>query len=530
MNDQPSSPELSRRALLRGLGLAGGLTAFGGTLTACSSPTGTGGTGAPGGGTLTLALNRSLVSLDNKLNQFDAAVTVQRAVRQALTRIDENLHPQLVLAEKFEMTAPTTWTVKLRAGVTYSDATPVKVEDVATALQMYQKVNGSFLATFFPEWPKVVPVDDTTFTLQTTRPIVALDYLMANILITPSAANKAEELQGGVGTGPYVVTTANRGTGEYTLKKNPKYWGTAGHVDTIEVKFMPEEASRVTALRSGQVDVIDSISPDAVKQLSGLPDIKVETVEGTRLSQLFYNFRKPKSHPLANPQVRQALSYAIDGQALINNILGGVVTAAEGPVPLTLSGAVKTGAYVHDPAKARQMLDSLGVRNLAVKIIWESGEFANDASVMEAVAQMLGDVGVKATLQQFEPGGDILKWRQGRAGDWDILGNGYPGTTGLASTMLQGMYAGTAAKEATRDSYHGYVIPEITDGLVKAQAEVDKTAREKLLADTQKAIWDTWPCLWAFVPKAVIARRTRVEGITLTPANNYDISNVRLGA
>ena len=68
-------------------------------------------------GTLSLALNRSLVSLDNKLNQFDAAVTVQRAVRQALTRIGPGTHPELVLAEPFEHDrSPPQWTVKLREG------------------------------------------------------------------------------------------------------------------------------------------------------------------------------------------------------------------------------------------------------------------------------------------------------------------------------------------------------------------------------------------------------------------------------
>ena len=70
---------------------------------------------------------------------------------------------------------------------------------------------------------------------------------------------------------------------------------------------------------------------------------------------------------------------------------------------------------------------------------------------------------MRATLQQFEPGGDISQWRQGKVGDWDVLGNGFPSPTGLALTIMQGMYAGTAEKEATRDTYHGYIFPEITD-------------------------------------------------------------------
>lgn len=117
-----------RRTVLR-WGALGGASVALGPLSACAGPT-----GAPGPGTLTLGLNRSLVSLDNKLNQFGAAVTVQRAVRQALARIGPDLEPQLVLADRFEMTEPTAWTVRLREGVRYSDGGPVTIEDVATAL------------------------------------------------------------------------------------------------------------------------------------------------------------------------------------------------------------------------------------------------------------------------------------------------------------------------------------------------------------------------------------------------------------
>jgi peptide/nickel transport system substrate-binding protein len=233
-------------------------SALSGLATACATPT-----GLPGSGTLVLALNRSLVSLDNKLNQFDAAVTVQRAVRQGLTRLSPDLKVELVLAESFELTAPTEWTVRLRPEIRYSDGSPVQVDDVAVALQSYQDTSGGFLATFFPEWPRVVKVDDRTFRLQTDVPLPILDYLMANILITPAAANKPEELQSGVGTGPYVVAESDRGAGNYLLAANPNYWGPKPTIEQIQVRFLPSESSRVVSLRSGEVDVIDSISPDS---------------------------------------------------------------------------------------------------------------------------------------------------------------------------------------------------------------------------------------------------------------------------
>lgn len=261
----PQGSEISRRRLLQ-FGAAAGFLLGTGSIAGCAGPT-----GLPGPSTLTLALNRSLVSLDNKLNQFDAAVTVQRAVRQGLTAIGPETKPVLVLAESFTMTKPTQWTVRLREGVRYSDGTPVVIEDIATALKMYQQVQGSFVAGFFPEFPTVVPVDNRTFLMESKNPIPILDSLMSMILISPAAKNKPEELQEGVGSGPYVVTKYNRGAGTYSLKRNENYWGPAPKVDNVEVRFLPEESSRVIALRSGEVDVIDSITPTRANSWRDFP-------------------------------------------------------------------------------------------------------------------------------------------------------------------------------------------------------------------------------------------------------------------
>ncbi|TDD21994.1 ABC transporter substrate-binding protein [Nonomuraea diastatica] len=517
---QSTPPEISRRAFLH-VGAAAGA----GLLTGCAGPT-----GSPAPGSMVLALNRSLVSLDNKLNQFEAAVTVQRGVRQALTRIGPDLTPQPVLAERFELTSPTEWSVRLREGARYSDGSPVTPKDVATALEMYQKVNGSFIASFFPEWPEVVEDDARTFRLRSREPLPVLDYLMANILITPSAANQPQELQAGVGSGPYQVTQSNRGTGVYTLQADPRYWGPKPGVRTVHVRFIQEESSRVVALRSGEIDVIDTISPDSAEQLRGLPDVELTSAVGTRINQLFFNFRKPAGHPLADARVRRALTFAVDGRTLAEDVLQGTVIPAEGVVSEVLAGAVKTGRYVHDPAMAAKLLAEAGVRpgDLNLRIIWETGEFPSDTLLMEGVQQMLERVGVRCTLRQFEPGGGIAKWRQGRAGDWDLLGNGFSVPTGLAYSALQGMYGGTAEKEKTRDTYHGYVQPEVVRLLDRASQEIDAEARMAVVAEVQRAVWETWPCLWAFVPRSILAHRRRVRGLALEPTNSYDLAALRL--
>ncbi len=542
------NPLLSRRSLFRFAGLAGAGALLGPTLVACAGATGTTGTstgaaatgasssagGAAAGGTgiLNIALNRNLVSLDNKLNQFDAAVTVQRAVRQALTAIGDDLKPELVLAESFEATSPTVWTVKLRSDIKYSDGTPVTVEDVEAALKLYFEVPAGYVATQFTEQPTFAKVDDTTFTLTTKVPVVTLDSSMSNILITPAAANKAEELQTGVGTGPFVVASADSGTGTYKLTPNPNYWGTdKAQASEVNVSYNEDESSRVIALETGQIDVIDTITPDSATYLKGKDGIEVIETPGTRLIHLFYNFRLPADHPISNPKVREALSYAVDSETLMSTLMSGQVSSAEGVVPKTLAGFAETGSYAYDPEKAKSMLAAEGVSDLNLVVIWEESEFAGAAQVMEALVTMLGEVGVTLQLTQIPKGGEIAAWRSGeKSGDWHILGNGYGNQTGLALTNLVGMYAGTAEKEAKKESYHGFVFPEITEVIAAAGAESDETKRDALLADAQEKIWAEWPAMWAWTPNNVLAKRTTVGGLNLRAINSYNLSSVTVSS
>ena len=115
--------------------------------------------------------------------------------------------------------------------------------------------------------------------------------------------------------------------------RNDNYWGTPAKLDTVNVGYQEEEGARVIAITSGQTDVIDTITPESATSLKTNSDIDVIETPGTRLIHLFYNFRKPAGSPLANPKVREALTYAIDHESLIKALMNGQVTSAEGVVP-----------------------------------------------------------------------------------------------------------------------------------------------------------------------------------------------------
>jgi peptide/nickel transport system substrate-binding protein len=217
----------------------------------------------------------------------------------------------------------------------------------------------------------------------------------------------------------------------------------------------------------------------------------------------------------------------VDSKTLIDTLMNGQVSNAEGVVPKTLAGFKKTGDYTYDPEKAKSMLAAAGVSGLKLVVIWEESEFAGAAQVMEALVTMLGDVGVTLELTQIPKGGEIAAWRSGdKSGDWHLLGNGYGNQTGLALTNLVGQYAGTAEKEAKKESYHGFVFPEITDLISKAGAESDESKRDDLLGQAQEKIWAQWPAMWAWTPNNVLARSTAVGGLKLRAINSYELSAV----
>jgi peptide/nickel transport system substrate-binding protein len=176
------------------------------------------------------------------------------------------------------------------------------------------------------------------------------------------------------------------------------------------------------------------------------------------------------------------------------------------------------------------MLAAAGASDLKLTFIWEDSEFAGASRVLEAISQMLAAVGVTATLKMIPKGGEINAWRRGEAGDWDVLANGYGNQTGLALTNLQGQYGGTAEKEKTRDTYQGYVFPDIVALLDKAGAEADEAKRNDLLKQAQEKIWALWPAMWAWTPNNVLAKRKRVTTLKLRAINSYDLGSVTVSA
>lgn len=474
---------------------------------------------------ITLITNRGLETIDNKVTTYDAQITFLRLVRQSVVALGDSLEIVPVLASSFAVADETTWSCTLRDDVMFSDGSPVTANDVKVALESYLATEGNSFAGQWPEIPTLNVISDKEFNLVTAQRVTNLDRLMTNVTVVPASTNKAGNVDDAPGSGPYMVESFDKGAQTLVLVPNPN---TVDNLpfSRITARFVSEDSARVNAIKAGEAQIVDSITPDMAVELAGDSNVTILRSPGTRLAHLFYNFRKPKDHPLSKPEVRQALSMAVDGQSIVSSILLDTVTPLTGVVPSTLFGTSVTGNFTFDPEMSKKMLSDAGVSNLKLTMIWEKGEFYSIAQVMEAIASMLGEVGVATELKEFEPGGDLGEWRAGRKGDWDVLGNGYGNQTGDALTPLIGIYGGTAEKEAERKTYHGYVYPEIAELLVAASAEIDSAKQNALMEDAQKKIWETWPSMFAFTQNNILAHRNNVSGIVLRPNNTFDLLKV----
>lgn len=273
------------------------------------------------------------------------------------------------LAESWTPNADLTqWTFTLRQGVTFHDGTPWNADAAIFNLEryadksspnFYQELNaqGGLSIAGIKSFAKV---DDYTITIDTNGPWAYLPSDLATVYFGSPTAIKAEGNQGfaekPVGTGPFVFESLERGQ-RLVMVKNANYWAGPPKVDKVILRPIPDPTARTAALRSGEVNWIEVPPPDDVPALAG-QGFQVLTNSYNHIWPWVFNMREA---PFDNPEVRQALNWAINRQSLVDNILKGTAEPALGYVPKADNAYRPAGdVYGYDPAKAEQMLADAG--------------------------------------------------------------------------------------------------------------------------------------------------------------------------
>ncbi|MBB4906001.1 ABC transporter substrate-binding protein [Actinophytocola algeriensis] len=397
-------------------------------------------------------------------------------------------------AESWEINdTATEFTFTLRDGITFSDGSPITGQDVAASFERTVAAKSPFSANFVDVG---VTATDDTVTFTPAEPDPALPAKLTGVMITPADATEDSYLDKPVTSGPFKVESFTPG-GDLVMVPNDKYWGDKPKLDRLTIRSIPEVAARVTALETGELDVIWGISDDQVTQLNGNSEVKVVSATGSAVITMWMNASTPA---LGKAEVRRALWQAVDFDKKIKALYPESGEPADSVVGPTVFGYAPQEPVAYDPDAAKQALADAGFDfDTTLRFHFSQAQFRQ---WVDSVVSDLAAIGVKAEALEKEQAvytEDLL------ALNWDINIQ-QVGTLGLdASYNLGRLY--TCAAERT-----GYCNPELDTILKRAGTSVDPEERKAAYADATELIWNEAVGMFPMFAKNLFATRASVSG------------------
>ena len=345
-----------------------------------------------------------MVSWDPATSYSNEGIALNNIYEQ-LTRYDSATGEVMPLLAESWTTSDDglTWTFTLREGVTFTTGNPMDAAAAKAALDRTIDLGGG-AAYQWDAVKKIEAPDPTTlvFTLKYATPLdlIASSAYAAYIYDTTAAPGdlaKWFEDQNTAGTGPYVVESYDKGQeNELTLTQNPDYWGgwDGAHYEKAVFKVVPQETTAAQLLTSGEVTFVPRLSPTLFESVQSEPT--VETSE-TSSFQNILAMLNTASGPLADVQLRQAVSKAIDYQGIVDALKGSVVQA-QGVVPEGLLGYTTDVAQTTDAEAASSLLEQAGYGPggdpLELTLTYASGTPELD-TIVALMKSNLAEVGIK---------------------------------------------------------------------------------------------------------------------------------------
>ena len=400
---------MSSKSVLGGIAVAAALAL---TLTGC---VGSNGSSSSKNETLSIGALVDVASFDPSQSDVGHYMQYLQPAYDTLIRLDDQGQLQPMLATSWEYTDPgnTVLELRLREGVEFSDGTPLTADAVIASLKRFQASNGP-RASALASVTDFDAVDDTTVRLTLSTPDPALTHnlaLVAGMITNPAADAGLASMP--AGTGPYVLDTDKTRRGDvYTFTRNGNYYDPeAFPFDEIDVRVLSDGTARLNAVKTGQVDSAFGIpSQLSEAEASGLTAVSAPG----DWQGLFLIDRGGVTNPqLGDVRVRQAINYAIDGDALLDTIAfgqGAPTTQIFYPGTPAYDDALDD-AYPFDSDKARALLAEAGYASGFTLKMPSIDAFLPD--VYPLVKQQLADVGITVEYDPLTPSAGLAPFLSG---------------------------------------------------------------------------------------------------------------------
>ncbi len=450
--------------------------------------------------TLTLGLKGEPTSLDPHFHNVSANNMQALYIFDKLIRQDNRQKLQPGLAVSWTPVSDKIWEFKLRKGVKFHDGSPFTAEDVKFTLERIPNVpnSPSSFTGFVSTIKNIDIVDANTIRFTTEQPSPLLPRQLAAFTIiskkNAEGASTADFNSGkaAIGTGPYSLVKWDRGD-KITYKRNDAYWGEKLPWDEIVVRPITNDGTRVAALKSGDVDLINFVPPADVKHLEKDSKIHLSESPSTRLIYLHLDSDRDDSptvtgnngekikNPLKDPRVRKAISKAINRKAIAARIMDGLAVPASQMVPDGYEGtSTRLMPEAYDPKGAKKLLAKAGYPDgFKIIIHGPNDRYVNDSDIAQAVAQMLTKIGIKTEVSTMPK--SVYFGRASKL-EFSLMLLGWATDTGEQSNCLASLLHTYDAEKGFGSANRGRYSNELLDStLEEALVTVDNDKHNNLI-------------------------------------------------
>jgi peptide/nickel transport system substrate-binding protein len=328
-----------------------------------------------------------------------------------------------------------------------------------------------------------------------------------------------------VGTGPFMFSSYNAGSGNVEVIKNPNYHNKPANLDKIIFRPITDANTRALAIQNGEVDFTIDPPLNEIAYLKTVKDLRINAYETPRV----YIAKMNVNHePFNNLKVRQALTHAIDNAAIAEHVLYGVGSPAIGPYSSNMAWVNKDlKPYGYDPALAKRLLAEAGYadtngdglldkdgKNLELKLITYP-ERPGLPPIAQAMQGFCADIGVtlKVDIMTSSATGAVLA-----TPDWDLY------LMANATTMIPtpAYHLNDAYSTEKNAATSGYSNPEVDRLLIELAGTFEQNRKYELARTIQQIIYDDVAALWIAHYGVGIVMKTSVEGFAFNPtAHDY---------
>ena len=490
---------VSRRTLLNGM--LGGLSAS-------QSVRWSGALAAEERTTLRIGMSAPNTTLDPHLLSNAPNNAVATHIFDALVANDFQSRSRPGLATAWKVLDDTHWEFELRPNVVFSDGSPLTLEDVQVSIERATTIpSAASFRTYTRSVKSITMPSPGKLLIETKAPDPLLPNSLGRIRIISAKFKDAPSSdfnsgKAAIGTGAYAFKEYVPGS-RIVLMPNPTHWGPKPPWSEVTLRLVTDPGGRLASLLSSDLDIIEQAPYEGLEKIK--KDARLQVIRGVSSRVVYLTLDadheqtqyitgadgKPlPKNPLKDLRVRQALSMAINRQAIVERVMEGNAVAASQFLPPGGAGTspnVKPIAY--DPAKAKALLAEAGYPNgFRLTIHGPNDRIVNDAKIVQVLAQMFTRIGIETKVE-------VMPWAvystKGNAHEFAVSLGSWGVNTGETSNPLLALTATHNAAAGTGASNSGrYSNPALDAKLDAAMKILDDAKREKLLGEACEIVFN----------------------------------------